>query len=68
MNKNNKIPDDIINKALSDEQYIRFTLDGKIIIELCEDGSIYVRGNLIDHDRQVVEAMKEFLKDGGYID
>jgi hypothetical protein len=68
MKKNNHSADDLIKSALSGEQYIRFTLDEMVLIELCEDGSIYVRGELVEYDKQVVDAMREFLRDGGYID
>jgi len=41
---------------------IRFTVaDGTVIIKLCADGEIQVRGKTVTDDRKVVQAMKEFL-------
>ena len=31
------------------------------IIELKSNGDIYVKGNLIENDKEVVDAMREFL-------
>jgi hypothetical protein len=38
------------------------------IIKLCVNGDIFVKGKLIENDKEVVDAMKEFLKTQGYLD
>ena len=44
-------------------QSITFQNNGEStpIIELKADGDIYVNGNLIENDKEVVDAMREFL-------
>jgi len=32
------------------------------ILKLCNSGDIYVRGKLIENDKEVVEALRDFLK------
>jgi hypothetical protein len=36
-------------------------------IKLCENGDIFVKGKLIENDIEVVDAMKEFLTQQGFI-
>ena len=36
------------------------------IIKLCDNGDIFVKGKLIENDKEVVDAMREFLKTQGY--
>jgi hypothetical protein len=31
------------------------------ILKLCENGDIYVKGRLTENDKEVVEALREFL-------
>jgi hypothetical protein len=31
-------------------------------ITLCENGDIFIKGKLIENDKEVVEGMREFLK------
>lgn len=37
------------------------------ILELRGNGDILVKGKLIENDKEVVDAMREFLKHQGYI-
>jgi len=37
------------------------------IIKLCGNGDIFVKGKLIENDKEVVDAMREFLKTQGYL-
>lgn len=43
---------------------ITFTVDNSIepIIELRNNGDIYIKGKLAETDKAVVDAMREFLK------
>ncbi|MEC2869941.1 hypothetical protein ACIQHV_11100 [Bacillus bombysepticus] len=41
---------------------IIFNAGGKEIISLRSNGDIYVKGNLIKNDKEVVDGMREFLK------
>jgi hypothetical protein len=31
------------------------------ILKLCENGDIFVKGKLVENDKEVVDAMREFL-------
>ncbi len=37
------------------------------IIKLCDNGDIYIKGRLAENDKEVVDAMREFLKLHGWI-
>ena len=37
------------------------TEESNEIIKLCNNGDIFVKGKLIENDKEVVEAMREFL-------
>ena len=37
------------------------------MIKLCDNGDILVKGKLIENDKEVVNAMREFLKTQGYL-
>ena len=37
------------------------------IIKLCKNGDIFVKGKLIENDKEVVDAMREFLTQQGFI-
>lgn len=47
--------DDFSNKDMS------FHLSDQEIIRFCENGDILVKGNLIENDKELVNAMREFL-------
>jgi hypothetical protein len=34
------------------------------IIEFCPNGDIFVKGRLVENDKEVMEALREFLKMG----
>ena len=36
-------------------------------IKLCANGDIFVKGKLIENDKEVVDAMREFLTQQGFI-
>ena len=36
-------------------------------IKLCENGDIFVKGKLIENDKELVDAMREFLAQQGFI-
>jgi len=44
-----------------------FTNGNNEIIKLCDNGDIFVKGKLIENDKEVVDAMREFLKTQGYL-
>jgi hypothetical protein len=35
---------------------------GREILKLCENGDIFVKGKLAENDKEVVDALREFLK------
>jgi len=37
------------------------------IIKLCTNGDIFIKGKLIENDKEVVDAMREFLIDSGHL-
>ena len=37
------------------------------ILRLCENGDIFVKGKLIENDKEVVDALREFLKSHNFI-
>ncbi len=43
------------------------TSDGIEIIKVCENGDIFIKGKLIENDKEVVDAMREFLIDSGHL-
>ena len=49
--------------SLMEPNTITFQNNGEStpIIELKANGDIYVKGNLIENDKEVVDAMREFL-------
>lgn len=48
-----------LNKHLNS---INFNCGGKEIISLRENGDIYVKGKLIENDKEVVEGFRQFLR------
>jgi hypothetical protein len=41
--------------------------DYKEILKLCENGDIFVKGRLAENDKEVVDALREFLKWQGFL-
>ena len=41
--------------------------DCKEILKLCENGDIFVKGRLAENDKEVVDALREFLKGQGFL-
>lgn len=37
------------------------------IIRICDNGDIFVKGVMIENDKQVVDALREFLSRQGFI-
>jgi hypothetical protein len=37
------------------------------ILKLCENGDIFVKGKLAENDKEVVNALREFLKGQGFL-
>lgn len=44
------------------ETNITFTVGGKDMLVLKENGDIFVKGRLVENDKEVVEGFKEWLK------
>lgn len=57
-------------KLLPEEQNTIFfkqvDKDHKEILKLCQNGDIFVKGKLAENDKEVVDALREFLKAQGY--
>ena len=48
--------------------FITFCLDEKFeILELRENGDIFIKGKLFENDKEVAEAMREFLTVRGFL-
>jgi hypothetical protein len=37
------------------------------ILKLCENGDIFVKGKLAENDKEIVDALREFLKVQGFL-
>jgi hypothetical protein len=37
------------------------------ILKLCENGDILVKGKLAENDKEIVDALREFLKGQGFL-
>jgi hypothetical protein len=37
------------------------------ILKICENGDIFVKGRLAENDKEVVDALREFLKGQGFL-
>ena len=36
-------------------------------LKLCENGDIFVKGRLVENDKEVVDALREFLKSHAFL-
>ena len=52
-----------------EQNTISFVQDnaGREILKLCENGDIFVKGKLAENDKEVVDALQEFLKGQGFL-
>lgn len=57
----------LIGKEIKSNTIQFFTNENNEIIKLCDNGDIFVKGKLIENDKEVVDAMREFLKTQGYL-
>ena len=53
---------DIVLKSEAEPDIIFYVNDNKEILKLCPNGDIFVKGKLAENDKEVVDAMREFLK------
>jgi hypothetical protein len=37
------------------------------ILKLCENGDIFVKGKLAENDKEIVDALREFIKGQGFL-
>jgi len=58
------LPDDELTE---DTDIAFFSADGEEILRLCDNGDIFVHGNLAENDKAVVDGLREFLKNTGHI-
>jgi len=60
-----------LTTALPQEQNTIFFLQvdksNKEILKLCENGDIFVKGRLAENDKEVVAALRDFLKETGFL-
>ena len=66
LNINGEIKTGILAKPLIPENKIYFHCGDKEIIRLEPNGDIYVRGELVENDKDVVEGMRDFLRGHEY--
>lgn len=57
----------LIGKEIKSNTIQFFTNENNEIIKLCDNGDIFVKGKLIENEKEVVDAMREFLKTQGYL-
>lgn len=50
-----------------DTSLLQFNAHGKEMLRFMPNGDIFVYGRLADNDMEVVEGIKAFLKDSGYM-
>jgi hypothetical protein len=55
------------NLAPNTISFITKEFNAEPFIKLCENGDIFVKGKLIENDKEVVDAMREFLTQQGFI-
>lgn len=59
-----------LTTVLPQEQNTIFFMQDKgtnEILKLCENGDIFVKGRLAENDKEVVDALREFLKGQGFL-
>ena len=58
-----------IENNFSEDNTIQFLIEGQEfpVIKLDANGDIFVKGKLIENDKEVVEAMREFLNSQTYL-
>jgi hypothetical protein len=56
-----------LNPAPNTISFITKEFNAEPLIKLCENGDIFVKGKLIENDKEVVDAMREFLTQQGFI-
>jgi hypothetical protein len=56
----NLTPNNISFMTVVDKDYTE-------ILKMCGNGDIFVKGKLIENDKEVVDAMREFLKNQEYL-
>jgi len=54
------VKEDNVPNILVDNN-ITFSTNGKEVLKLDENGDIFVKGNLVENDKDVVDTMREFL-------
>ena len=57
----------LTNKEFQSNTIIFSTNVDNEMIKLCDNGDILVKGKLIENDKEVVNAMREFLKTQGIL-
>jgi hypothetical protein len=66
----NKIKMKTINLVPEEQNTILFLQVDKSsqeILKLCENGDIFVKGKLAENDKEIVDALREFLKGQGFL-
>jgi len=53
------------NKVKIPPKYISFGFNDREVIRIEEDGNVFVRGNLIENDKEIYKAFKRFLIEAG---
>ena len=57
----------LTDEVVQSNSVIFSTGDGDEALKLCDNGDIFIKGKLIENDKEVVDAMREFLKIAGFI-
>lgn len=63
--RSKKIDKDLSINAKAEDNTIQFHVDDNAttepILKLCPNGDIFVKGRLVENDKEVVEALREFI-------
>lgn len=55
------------NSELEKNEITFFTEEATEILKFCQNGDIFIKGNLVENDKEVVDAMREFLMLQGFL-
>ena len=57
----------LTGEEIERDSIIFYTNENNEMLKLCANGDILVKGKLIENDKEVVDAFREFLKLQGFI-
>lgn len=67
LNNENNLAQILVPKEQNTIFFITKDNTNKEILKVCENGDIFVNGKLAENDKEVVEALRQFLKSQGFL-